>query len=583
MSLVGFTRIAEYELPVITGSHDDFVVLLKYADFTTATLAKLDDGGGDLRFSSDEAGVTQLPCEVVSFDKVGNSAQVWVKVPSAYTGAIIHVWGDNAGASQPSVTDNYGRDAVWSESNAVWHMESLQPSDSSGNGFDGTSTNSKSVSTGVIGGAIHSTSASGKVLISNGEIVNSNQPFTIAGWINLNSITTGSSIIYRINSDLSQAYQLFEINNASYGVLNFGSNAGWVKFGVDPPVTMGQWAHVCVTYNGLGSTALSNFDVYFNGVVQAKKSNAAVGVVSKFNVFTATASGAGSMDGAIDSHRVDARNLSDDYILAEYSNQSAVGSWGVMTDVASSGEITGDVNLTLSEPEFTLAGSATIPEPTGSIEFTVDNPVFSVSGDATLPKPVGNIDLSIGKPSFSLSGDATLPNPIGNASFNIGKPSFTASGSVTIPYPQGVIDFNLNAPLFSVSGEATQPNPNGNIALTLSAPVFSVDGSASLPQPTGAVNTELSAPTFALTGSVTIPTWSANGNVTLNKPLFSVTGSTTLPQPNGSVELNLTSPVFNVSGSASGIVIINGTDSTITLEAKVNLLTLETKSNTITL
>ncbi|WP_372899169.1 hypothetical protein, partial [Stieleria sp.] len=51
------------------------------------------NGGGDIRFSSDSAGTSQLPCEVVSFvtdnDPANGTAQVWVKVPAA---ASVWVW-----------------------------------------------------------------------------------------------------------------------------------------------------------------------------------------------------------------------------------------------------------------------------------------------------------------------------------------------------------------------------------------------------------------------------------------------------------------------------------------------------------
>ena len=44
------------------------------------------NGGGDVRFSSDAAGTTQLPCEVVSFvtnaTAGSRKCQVWVKIPS---------------------------------------------------------------------------------------------------------------------------------------------------------------------------------------------------------------------------------------------------------------------------------------------------------------------------------------------------------------------------------------------------------------------------------------------------------------------------------------------------------------------
>ena len=115
MSLVGFTRIGEYTLPTLTGTHSDFVAVLKWNDFNATVLSSLDDGGGDLRFSSDVAGTNQLPCHVVEFDKVANFAVVRVGPFSASSSTVIHVWGDNTGETQPAVGASFGRDEVYAD------------------------------------------------------------------------------------------------------------------------------------------------------------------------------------------------------------------------------------------------------------------------------------------------------------------------------------------------------------------------------------------------------------------------------------------------------------------------------------
>ena len=69
-----YTLLGNLKFPTVAGSHSGFVALVKYSDFTSAMLAGLDDGGGDLRFSSDAAGVTQLPCEIEKLDKTTSEA-----------------------------------------------------------------------------------------------------------------------------------------------------------------------------------------------------------------------------------------------------------------------------------------------------------------------------------------------------------------------------------------------------------------------------------------------------------------------------------------------------------------------------
>lgn len=265
---------------------------------------------------------------------------------------------------------------------------------------------------------------------------------------------------------------------------------------------------------------------------------------------------------------------------ATASDHSNTGSQPILIDTVGSNNATG-VNFPTDGSAWVDLGGGGVVD--GDVSFSLPNLVVNSSGSATLPQPTGSASFTINQPLFLSAGSATLPQPVGAISLTLTAPSFIVSGSASLPQPVGSVSFTIDAPTVSASGSATTTTPSGGISITINKPIFIGSGAATLPSPIGGIDVGIPAPIFALTGSVTIPTWSASGNITLNKPLFSVTGSTTLPQPNGSVELSLTSPVFNVSGSVSGIVIINGTDSTITLEAKLNLLTLETKSNTITL
>ena len=129
-----YTLLGNLKFPTVAGSHSGFVALVKYSDFTSAMLAGLDDGGGDLRFSSDAAGVTQLPCEIEKLDKTTSEAFIWVRVATAATDEKVYVWGDNTGDSQPSVTDSFGRNAVWVDYEGVFHLNDY--SDSAGNMSD---------------------------------------------------------------------------------------------------------------------------------------------------------------------------------------------------------------------------------------------------------------------------------------------------------------------------------------------------------------------------------------------------------------------------------------------------------------
>ena len=115
--------------------------------------------GADIRFSSDSAGTTQLPFEIVNFspNSTTASARVEIYVKTNVTTAAdttIYMWwkGSSYSVAYP-VTHTYGRNAVWSGYTMVWHMDSSFV-DVTGNGYNltnGGTTRATTASTTVLG------------------------------------------------------------------------------------------------------------------------------------------------------------------------------------------------------------------------------------------------------------------------------------------------------------------------------------------------------------------------------------------------------------------------------------------------
>jgi len=96
------------------------------------------NGGGDVRFSTDAAGTTRLPCEIVKCVTNNNPAlalaEIHVKLPSISSAANtdFYLWYGKAAETQPAVSDAYGRNATWSRYKLVYHC----PETSGGDCFD---------------------------------------------------------------------------------------------------------------------------------------------------------------------------------------------------------------------------------------------------------------------------------------------------------------------------------------------------------------------------------------------------------------------------------------------------------------
>lgn len=171
---------------------------LPQAMFTAGTGAKAD--GSDIRFTSDAAGTTQLPFEIVSITNTGtpgtSTAEIWVKIPSvnSTTDTVIYVWYKKSDAISYLPSETYGRNAVWSEYKTVYHMDgSGNITDSTGNGWTGTNNGSTSIA-GKLGNARNFVAASSQYidLGANYTALDGLGYLTINAWINPTSLPFGA-------------------------------------------------------------------------------------------------------------------------------------------------------------------------------------------------------------------------------------------------------------------------------------------------------------------------------------------------------------------------------------------------------
>jgi len=354
-----YTLLGNLEFPVVTGTHTDFVALVQYADFTTAMLASIDDGGGDLRFSSDSAGTTQLPCEVVGFDKVGGKAEIHVKAPSVSTGAIIYVWGDNTGDSQPAVTSPFGRNAVWSDYYSVFHGGSA--TDSTGeHSFAATGTPTSEdgpfgSASGFTSSNYYSASASSR--LSTGLAGD----FTVQSWFLYPVFpSTGGKIILGQSSSTSGSWWQFGgqvVSSSENDILNLGIDDGAVRkiansaFDLDDDGTNNVW------YSFVG-TRNQGVDVrfYVDGAVSGSPVSNDTGDISSTKPLSIGSSVAFGTSEAFSAAEVRLRpdELSANWVATEYENQSSSGPYFIATDAVATGPNT-PINPSITNLQATSA------------------------------------------------------------------------------------------------------------------------------------------------------------------------------------------------------------------------------------
>lgn len=139
----------------------DFPTLIKGGNILDAAYAAMEGDGDDIRFTTDEAGLNQIPFEIVNLDAGAKTCQIWAKEPDVADDAdtAFYIWFGDAALSAYAVGDTYGRNNVWSDYGGVFHMEEASNAtliDSSGN--QNSISNTLDTITGKIDLGMNSTS-----------------------------------------------------------------------------------------------------------------------------------------------------------------------------------------------------------------------------------------------------------------------------------------------------------------------------------------------------------------------------------------------------------------------------------------
>ena len=189
----------------------DFPVLLTEANLPSEMFDAdgpypAEDGGGDIRFSLDADGQTQLPCEIEEFttnnDPSLGKAAIWVKIPSVSSSSntSFYVWYHNptCDPEQPLADDPYGSENVWDSSFVgVWHLNQ-DPSggsscikDSTANANHGTpqgSMTSSDLVDGKVSKAISFDGSNDYIVIPNSPSLDISGPLTIEALASLDEL-----------------------------------------------------------------------------------------------------------------------------------------------------------------------------------------------------------------------------------------------------------------------------------------------------------------------------------------------------------------------------------------------------------
>lgn len=315
----------------VSATHTNFPKLVRGSDFPANIWSTATASGGDLRFFLSD-GTTEIPREIVSFDNVAETAEIWIKIPSISDSSdtIIQIHADGSSADYAN-SATFGRNAVWSDYEFVWHGEDLAvdstgnhtlasvgspglaetgspPLNSFGNNFDS-------------GNFIRTTTGAGTFT----------SPYTLQGWGR--SAAAGGRII-ALGSDASSssddqahialASNLLQLDyrNAELDSSSVSSNTWYFAHGVE---ASGHGSReLFLDGSSLGTNSTSKTSFAFNRI--------AVGASADTTPF--------GSDTDVDETRLRYSALSSDWIADEYKDQTGDANWHSIAEVSATDDVT---------------------------------------------------------------------------------------------------------------------------------------------------------------------------------------------------------------------------------------------------
>lgn len=222
--------------------------------------------GRDIRFSSDQAGNTELAVEVVGVSLNNNPAlsriEIHVKIPSLSSSVdtTVYVWYNNTSATMPSRTSTYGSDNVWdADYRFVVHV-SGSLNDSTSYALTGTNHSSGESSTIYKLGyssRTFATASSQYIDYGNQNNINGDVNITLESVVRI----TSAPDTYNYIAGRGENYKI-QCNDVRIEFATF--NTSWDSMVSDDPITNGNWYHWC----GRRTASTDTNEAYRDGSLQ---------------------------------------------------------------------------------------------------------------------------------------------------------------------------------------------------------------------------------------------------------------------------------------------------------------------------
>lgn len=398
----------------------NFVWVMTEANFAASAIdggaQSILNGGGNLRCYTDDTKSTQLPIEVVEFvTGVTPSIVVWGLSPLLDNASTVYIEADTVAISQPPVTDPFGRNATWSDYEAVLHMNETGTNgvfaDSTGNGHNSVLSTGASLPTTSVGHPFGSSwptfNKTQSLSLTNSAQVLNNSDMYMSAWVNLVDSSASNGLIgNRYRSGDTESFS----SQASTRVFIRSTNGEDIYLGSN--IATGQTHSLVSTYSA------ASMQSFLNGSLDGENSslnnvsgiNTPVGRDFRIGTYFDSGNTVFGLNGSVGEARLARYKPTADRVDAEHKNQGStpifwsVGAWedqdagGITIPGATTGYFQIPINGQLDlASEITIIGATT-----GYLMLPVDGsivttPEIEVIGQTTAVSYLaidGDLDLT---------------------------------------------------------------------------------------------------------------------------------------------------------------------------------------------
>lgn len=312
----------------VPGALTDYPIYVDLSDFPSTFWGNI-SSCGELRVTQND-GETELPREIVSCNTTAETGEMHFKANLTGGTDSFVVYFNNSAAGDYAVSHQYGRNSVWTEFDAVYHVREGTGStseDSTGNNNGTYNGNLPTRTEGVVDGAQDYDGTDDYFSVS-GSPYTVQDGFQYSAWVNISSSTSLFTRLFEYDPGTGMEIMIDRDTPRYISRNDITTNGG--HFTDTSTLIFNEWQHVVVSIEG------DNVVWYLNGTSIPDNTNTNRPAGTSTAYFGVESDSSDDFKGFVDEIRISTSGRNADWIATEYNNQKSPSTFYTVGNVETS-------------------------------------------------------------------------------------------------------------------------------------------------------------------------------------------------------------------------------------------------------